>query len=158
MAAKKSPDPVSASIVIGNKLSELFTQVQEKIRERAYHNFLGREPGEGDSTADWLSAQWEVVAPVELVVKEQKNNVVVEADLKGFSPKEIEIEVDNGTLAVFGAHSESGSSGKGDAATSTSETVYFYESVPLPCPIDPEECHAKLFKNGKLKVTLPKKT
>ena len=96
MAASQSSNSPSTPISIVNRLSEAFTRVQEKIRERAYLNFLDREPGQGDSVDDWLNAQWEVLTRVNLVVKEQKKNIVVEADLKGFSPKEIEVEGLNG--------------------------------------------------------------
>ena len=144
-------------IRVGVKLGEAFEQLQDKIRERAYHLSLSRDPERGDSMADWLHAQSEVLTPVELQVKEQKKNIVVEASLKGFYPAEIEIEVEGDVLRVFGSHSESSSKEEDDATESSSESVYFFQSVHLPAAVDPDESHAKLFKNGKLKVTLPKK-
>ena len=107
---------------------------------------------------DWLHAQSEVLTPVELEVKEQKKNIVVEANLKGFSPAEIEIEVEGDVLRIFGSHSESSSEEKDGATESVSESVYFFQSVHLPAAVDLDASHAKLFKNGKLKVTLPKKS
>ena len=144
-------------IRVGDKLSEAFDQLQDEIRERAYHIFLNRDPDRGDSMADWLDAQLEVLTPIELEVKEQKKNIVVEGNLKGFSPAEIEIEVEGGNLKVFGSHNESSSKEKDSATESISESISFYQSVYLPAAVDLDESHAKLFKNGKLKVTLPKK-
>ena len=106
--------------------------------------------------ADWLQAQSEVLRPIELAIKEQKHNVVAECDLKGFSPEEIEIEVQNGVLKIFGSHGESSTRKKGKATESRSENVYFFQSAQLPVEVNLDESHAKLFKNGKLKVTLPK--
>lgn len=144
-------------IRVGARLGKAFEQLQDEIRERAYHLSLNRDPAKGDSVADWLNAQSEVLTPVELEVKEQKKNIVVEGNLKGFSPAEIEIEVEGDVLKVFGSHSESSSKEEGGTTESVSESVYFFQSVHLPAAVDLDESHAKLFKNGKLKVTLPKK-
>lgn len=155
MADKK---PVEKPFIsIGTKLSGVFDKLQDAIRERAYHISMARDSDQGDSMADWLDAQLELVTPIELEVKEQKKNIVVEGNLKGFSPKEIEIEVESDILKVFGSHTESDTNKKGDATESTSESVYFYQSVHLPTAVDLDESHVQLFKNGKFKVTLPKK-
>jgi HSP20 family molecular chaperone IbpA len=143
-------------ILFGSSLGEAFDQLQDKIRERAYHIFLDRDEGTGDSTGDWLLAQSELLKPIELEIKEQKTNVVAECNLKGFSPGEIEIEVENGLLKVFGSHRESSSKKIGKGTESHSESVYFFQSVELPAEVNLDESHAKLFKNGKLKVILPK--
>ena len=143
-------------ILLGSRLSKAFEHLEEMIRERAYQIFLDRDSVPGDSMADWLQAQSEVLKPIELAIKEQKQNVVAECDLKGFSPEEIEVEVQNGVLKVFGSHRESSTRKKGKATESRSENVYFFQSAQLPVDVDLEESHAKLFKNGKLKVTLPK--
>ena len=107
--------------------------------------------------ADWLNAQSEVSTPIELEVKEQKKNIVVEGTLQGFSPAEIEIEVEGDVLKVFGSHSQSSGKEEGSATESVSESIYFFQSVHLPAAVDLDGSHAKLFKNGKLKVTLPRK-
>ena len=143
-------------VLFSNRLSEAFDRLEQQIRERAYHIFLDRGGERGDSMADWLQAQSEVVKPVELEIKEQKNNVIAECDLKGFSPEDIEVEVDNGVLKVLGSHRESATSSERGGTVTRSESVYFFQSAQLPAEIDLDACHAKLFKNGKLKVTLPK--
>ncbi len=143
-------------VVFGNRLGEAFDRLQEQIRERAYQIFLDRGTEPGDSMADWLRAQSEVLSPVELELKEQKNSVVAECNLQGFSPEEIEVEVENGVLKVFGSHRESSTRKRAGGTESRSESVYFFQSAQLPAAIDLDQCHAKLFKNGKLKVTMPK--
>ena len=157
MTAANSPQHDSTPVRIGSKLSEAFERVEERIRERAYQLFQNREEDHGDPEKDWFDAQWQLVAPVELVVKEQKKSVVVEGSLKGFAPKEIEIEVGNGEIKVFGSHTESSSSKKDSGTESSSETLHFYQAVPLPCEVNADVSDAKIFKNGKLKITLPKK-
>ena len=147
-----NPTPVS----IGNKLGATFEQIEKRIQERAYQIFQKRAPDEGDSMTDWLDAQMQVLAPIDLVVNEQKKNVVVEGNLKGFSPKEIEVEVGANDLKVFGLHTESTTEKKRGATQSSSKTVHFYQAVTLPCEVNMDGSQATLLKNGKLKITLPK--
>lgn len=156
MAVSKEAE--ETPIRLGKTLSESFEKLEEKIRERAYELFLDRSPEDEDSMADWLRAQSEVLMPIELVVKEQKNNIVAECNLKGFSAKEIEIEVENGFLKVFGSHKESSPDETKGAIKSSSSSAYFFQSVQLPAAVDLDKSTAKLFKNGKFKVTLPKIT
>jgi HSP20 family molecular chaperone IbpA len=131
--------------------------MEERIRERAYQIFLARAPGEGDSMTDWLEAQVQLLTPIELVVKEQKKNIVVEGKLEGFSPEEVEVEVAAGELKVFGRHTESTRGEKRGTTRSSLKTMQFYQAVPLPCEVDMDGGKATLLKNGKLKITLPKK-
>ena len=154
MSGKKVSE--DTSVHLGGRLGEAFERLQDRIRERAYSIFLDREEGAGDSVADWLQAQAEILTPIELALKEQKKNLVAECNLKGFSPGEIEIEVENNVLKVFGSHREETSKKRKDGTESRSESVYFFQSVHLPAPVDLDNSHAKLFKNGKLKVTLPR--
>ena len=147
---KTQGEPVSPRIV--SRLGTAFEQLEESIRERAYHIFRQREPQGGDSTSDWLQAQMELLNPMELEVKEQKKTLVVEGTLQGFSPKEIEIEVGGDQLRVFGSHTGPASSG----ASGGKESSYFFQSLSLPCEVDADKCTAKLHKNGKLKITLPR--
>lgn len=137
-----------------DRLGETFSDMEQRIRERAYNIFLDRGASDGDSMADWLKAQMEMLNPVALEVKEQKRNIVVEADLKGYDLKDIEVQVAGDHLKVFGSHTESDTrSSKGTQQTAT-ETRHFYQAVTLPDTVDSGDVHAKLLKNGKLKITL----
>jgi len=147
----------TSDIRLSGQLSEAFNQFQEQIRERAYQLSLRRDPAQGNPITDWLEAQAELSEPVHLEVKEQKKNTVVELTLKDFAPQEIEIEVAGNVLQIFGSHSETTTKKKGNSGESTSKRQSFFESVPLNNPVDLDHSHAKLLKNGKLKVILPKR-
>lgn len=147
----------TSDIHISNRLSEAFSQFQEQVRERAYQLSLLRDPAQGSPMTDWLAAQAELSELVHLEVKEQKKNTVVELTLRDFAPQEIEIEVAGNVLQIFGSHSETTRQQKSDVASSSSKTQSFFQSVPLNAPVDVDHSHAKLLKNGKLKVVLPKK-
>lgn len=157
MATSKEPPQEPVSLQIVHKLSKAFEQAQERVRERAYHIFQQRDPEGGDSTSDWLEAQMQVLSPLELELKEQKKNIVVEGSLQGFSPREIEIEVGGAELRVFGAHTDTDNTSAPGSRQIQSRSAYFYQCLPLPCAVEAEKCSARLYKNGKLKITLPRK-
>lgn len=157
MATSKKPQQEPVSLQIVHKLSEAYERAQERVRERAYHIFKQRDPEQGDSTSDWLEAQMQVFRPLELELKEQKRNIVVEGSLQGFSPRDIEIDVGGGELRVFGSHTDTETSSKSGGEQTRSESAYFYQCLPLPCAVETEKCSARLYKNGKLKITLPRK-
>lgn len=144
-------------ISVGTSLGRSLECMQEKIRERAYHLFAKRPPEVGDAESDWLLAQAEILAPVNLELSEQKSNIVVSCDLAGFKPGEIEIEVEGDTLKILGSHKESRSQDTHDGALSESRSMFFFHTVQLPCPVDVDKASAELQKNDHLKVKLPKK-
>ena len=157
MATSKEPQQEPVSLQIVHKLSKAFEQAQERVRERAYHIFQQRDPQGGDSTSDWLEAQMQVLSPLEMELKEQKKNIVVEGSLLGFSPRDIEIEVGGGELRVFGSHTDTENTAAQGGEQIQSQSAYFYQRLPLPCAVETEKCGARLYKNGKLKITLPRK-
>tara|TARA_R110002124_G_scaffold517_4_gene2507 strand:+ start:6227 stop:6727 length:501 start_codon:yes stop_codon:yes gene_type:complete len=145
------------SIHLSDKLSEVFHRFQEQIRERAYQLSLLRDPAHGNPETDWLDAQAELCEPTHLEVKEQKKNTVVEVLLKDFTPQEIEIEVAGNVLRIFGSHCEATRQKESNGDKSTLRRKSFFQCVTLSAPVDLEHSHAKLLKNGKLKVVLQKK-
>lgn len=157
MASPNSAQTDSTVVSIGTRLGQAFDKAEARIRELAYQLFLGRDPDEGDAVTDWLNAQMQVLTPIDLQLKDQKKNVVAEATLTGFRPEEIEVEVSEAGLKVFGSHTQSTTEKKKGKTSTSSETVYVYQAVPLPCEVDVAASEATLLKNGKLKITLPKK-
>jgi HSP20 family molecular chaperone IbpA len=156
MATPKSEE--TSIVRISDMFSETFNIFQDQIRERAFNLSLNRKRGKENSLTDWLDAQSELSNPIHLKVKEQKKNIVIEGELKGFSPSEIEVEIKGDRLQVFGSHIETKSSKKSGSCESTSNRVTFYQSLPISIEVDLNKSQAKLFKNGTLKITLSKNT
>jgi HSP20 family protein len=89
-------------------------------------------------------------------IKEETQQFVIEADIPGVEPKDIEISMENGVLTL-----------KGDRQSITQndsqnykrvERTYgsFYRRFSLPDTADPEKVTAS-GKNGVLQITLPKR-
>jgi len=108
-----------------------------------------RQSGEDD----WaLGGTW--APPVDIY--EHDGNLVLSAELPGIDPKQVDIRLENNVLTL-----------KGDRALDTEvdresfhrlERAYggFARSFTLPTAVDQEKIQAD-YKNGVLKVTLPKR-
>jgi HSP20 family protein len=131
--------------------------LRESLTERAYHNFLNRSIYDGDSLTDWLQAKSEILSEIDLKLKDQKKNILVEGEVKGYTPEEIEIEVCDGELRVSGSHMETTTSKTDGKTESKSQRRYFYQSFSLPTAVNEDKIQVKLSKSGNLKLTLPKK-
>jgi HSP20 family protein len=83
-------------------------------------------------------------------VSKRGDQLVVHAELPGLTAKDVNIEVENGTLIMSGERQRT----SGDAYHS--ERIYgaFYRAIPLPENVDPNQIRAT-FQNGVLEVTMP---
>lgn len=86
---------------------------------------------------------------------EEDNNVVVEAQLAGVEPKDVDLSIDNDVLTL---------KGKSEKTNEVDEKNYyrkeivkgsFYRNVPLPASVKGEEAKA-VAEDGVLKVIIPK--
>ena len=89
-------------------------------------------------------------------ILEKDNEIVLRADLPGIDPKDVDIQVQNGTLTLRGERKFE-SDVKEDNFRRV-ERVYgsFVRSFSLPQSVHSEKVGAE-YKNGVLEVTLPKR-
>ena len=88
-----------------------------------------------------------------LDIYEDKDNVVVKAEVPGMKREEIDVSLHDGSLSISGE-------GKGkyeDAETYRAERFFgkFQRTVTLPTPVSADKVKAQ-YKDGILTVTLPK--
>ncbi len=111
--------------------------------------FLGVSQN-GDSaiaTSTWIPA---------VDIKEETDRFLIEADIPGVDPKDIEISMESGVLTIRGERkAEQLEEGKGYKRV---ERAYgtFYRRFSLPDTADAEKVSAS-GKNGVLQITIPKK-
>jgi HSP20 family protein len=108
--------------------------------------FLG-DRGPGGSAGTFAPA---------LDVVDRGNELVVRADLPGLEQKDIQVEVQDGTLAIRGERKNERQENKDDYRWSERWEGVFMRTIPLPPGIDPNKIQAQ-FKDGVLEVHLPKK-
>lgn len=83
-------------------------------------------------------------------VSKRGDQLVVHAELPGLNAKDVNVEVDNGTLTISGERHQS----TGDQYHSERSYGSFYRAIPLPENVDADAIKAT-FQNGVLEVTMP---
>jgi HSP20 family protein len=81
------------------------------------------------------------------------DKLVVRADLPGLAKDDVNVEIDDGMLAISGERREEHEEGQDDFYRSERTYGRFYRAIPLPEGIDENQCDAS-FRDGVLEVTL----
>jgi HSP20 family protein len=85
-------------------------------------------------------------------VEEEDNRYVVVADLAGFSPEEVNVELRNQQLVISASHEEKEGDEKKGRSRRRSD---IYQSLTLPQDVNIDDIKAD-FKHGELCVYLPR--
>jgi HSP20 family protein len=102
----------------------------------------------------WSAESWVAQPAIDLV--ERDNAFELTAEMPGLDEKNIEVNVANGVLTVKGHKEEDKVEKKQDFHLRERRFGSFVRSVRVPETVDADKIEAG-FKNGVLKVTLPKK-
>lgn len=153
--AKKKKQNNLPNIYRGDGFFETFEQLQNKIRDRAFEIFQSRPDDEGDEMSDWLTAESDVLTQIALDFREENDQYVIEGDVPGFEPDEIDIHVEDHALIVGGSHRVEESKKTNSGEMSSSSEINFFRRMSLPDDADSAELDA-IVKDGKLRVVLPK--
>ena len=123
-----------------------FDRIRSEM-DRLWDSFLeGRPMRRAGDGGEWLPS---------IDFSETKSDLVIKAELSGMDPKDIDISMNNGFLTIKGEkkHEREGK----DENYPLVERSYgsFTRSVRLPREVQSDKIKAS-FKNGVLRVTLPK--
>jgi HSP20 family protein len=86
---------------------------------------------------------------------DEKDEIVVKADLPGIDEKDIEVTVQDGSLVIRGERKTEKEEKKDDYYYAERSYGAFLRSLPLPAHVEAERVKAS-FKKGVLEVHLPK--
>jgi len=111
-----------------------------------FDRMLGR--GETQVGAGWCPA---------VDVHETKDELVLQAELPGLTPEDVELNVENGVLTISGEKKQERQEGEEGSDYHLVERRYgrFERRFSLPRSVDPDKVKAE-FANGMLNITLPK--
>jgi HSP20 family protein len=88
-------------------------------------------------------------------VYEDKDNLLVKAELPGLKKEDINISLDNGNLTLSGERKHEEKQQDADVYRSERWVGRFHRTVTLPCRVEAEKIKAS-YNEGVLTVTLPK--
>lgn len=134
---------------------ERFQRVHDAIARRAFELFDGNGHIFGHDLEDWFKAEAELLHPVHVDVSQTDEGLNVEAEVPGFTPKELEVSVEARRLTIMGKRETK-------EERKTKKTVYkercsdeILRVVELPVAINTEKVKATL-ENGVLSLEMPK--
>ena len=115
--------------------------------DRFWDSFLeGGLRKRGEKTDEWFPA---------LDISETKNDIVVKTEIPGLDQKDIDISLSDGVLTIKGEKKQEKESEKENYHLVERSYGTFIRSVRLPQEVQSNKINAS-YKNGVLKVTLPK--
>jgi HSP20 family protein len=88
-------------------------------------------------------------------VLDRKNDILVRAEIPGVDPKDIDVTIRNGMLAIEGERSTEKEHEEGDYYFCEGSYGKFYRSIRLPEEVDDAKAKAS-HKDGVLEISLPK--
>ena len=91
----------------------------------------------------------------EVDITEEKDRIIVKADLPGMKQEEIAVEVSDGVLTIKGERKRETESKEGKTYRVERSYGSFLRSFTLPAGVDATKVNAA-YKSGVLEVTLPK--
>ncbi len=151
--------PVKTSAVAKpTETQDLFERMQQtygSIAQRAFEIFDNNGRWFGSDLSDWLQAESEILHPVHLEIAETDDALTVQAEVPGFTAKELDIRVEANRLTISGKHESKEEGKKGKTIYSERCAKEILRSVYLPYDVDSSKVEATL-KDGVLKIDLPK--
>lgn len=122
-------------------LGDLHSELN-RLFEGSAQNFSGDET----TACDWVPA---------FDVREETDRFVLQADLPGIDPRDIEITMENGVLTVRGERRTEASSNADGYRRVERSVGKFYRRFTLPDTVDSEGVKAS-GNNGVLEIAIPK--
>ncbi len=150
-----SPAPAAAAMQAWRPFESLRREVDRLFEDFTVNPFrLPLRRPEFGLEPFWQPDSWVAQPPIDLV--EQEKAFEMTAEMPGLDEKNIEVNVANGVLTVKGQKEEDKVEKKEDFHLRERRFGSFVRSVRLPETVNADKIEAA-FKNGVLKVTLPKK-
>ena len=130
-------------------------QTYDSIARRASEIFDNNGRWRGHELDDWFGAASELLHPVHLEMEESDDNLIVWAEVPGFSTKELDINVEPCKLTIVGKHEAREESKKGKTVYSERYAKQILRVVDLPPEVDSSKVTATL-KDGIWSLEIPK--
>ena len=136
-------------------LLERMDRLYNTIARRAFDLFERDGRVEGRNVEHWLEAERELLHPVHVRVEETGAEILVQAEVPGFTANDIEVNVEPNRLTITGKRESKEEKKKGETMYTEACSDEIFRSVQLPAEVNTGKVNATL-KNGILEVQLPK--
>jgi len=130
-------------------------QIQLAIARRAFELFETRNCEHGHDVEDWLQAESELLRPVSIAVSETADRFSIQADVLGFSKKELKVGIEPMRVAILGRKSVSAAAGPAGTTSPDTSPAHVLRLIDLASEINPAAALVEL-QSGVLRFELNK--
>ena len=150
----KQPQSAEPAILIHSAgLSAEARQMLDAVARRAYEIFESKGRIGGRDLENWFEAESQLFGRSPIDVKETADGVTVLADVRHFSPRDLEVDLEPRRVTIIGKHqSQSGQPGGGSSAQATNLLL---RRLEMPMEIDTTNATASL-NRGVLQLDVKK--
>ena len=152
-AVKRAEEPVK--MIKHGSLLDQMNEMFDALSRRAYSIFEENGRIFGRDIENWFQAEQELLHPVHVHVAESDDSLHIQAEVPGFSEKELEISVEPCRLTITGKREASKEEKKGKTVYAERCADQILRIVDLPVEVETDKVSAML-KNGVLDLTMPK--
>jgi HSP20 family protein len=153
-ATKTALAPVPVKPIEPQTLFEQFDRISDSIARRAFEIFERNGSVFGHDLEDWFKAESELLHLVKLNLTEADNALTVQAEVPGFTAKDLEIRMEPRRLTISGRRETSEEHKKGKTVYQEHRSNEILRVLDLPVEVDTENVTATL-KNGVLELQMP---
>jgi HSP20 family molecular chaperone IbpA len=136
-------------------LSDRTNRIHNAIARRAFELFEGDGGLFGRDLEHWLQAEAELLHPVHVQVAESNEAVQLQAEVPGFSPKELEVSVQPQRVIISGKKESNEEHKIGKIVYREQCSNEILRLIELPADVEASKTIATL-KNGVLALRMPK--
>jgi len=130
----------------------LLDRVNRELNRLGLYDPLLNESFSDEDNSSIATSQWRPAVDI----KEEQNRFLIQADVPGVDPKNIEITMENGVLTIRGERSDETKESSEGYTRVERVRGSFYRRFSLPDTADADRIEAK-GKDGVLEVIIPKK-
>ena len=134
---------------------DYMNQLYDKVAQRAFSFFEGDGWSHGHDLEHWLKAESQFLSAVPLELSETDTQLVVRAQVPGFSEKDLEVGIEADRLFIKGRSEMKGEEKNKKTLYSEIASNEIFRSISLPSEVDPEKVTAVL-NNGVLDISMAK--
>lgn len=134
-------------------LFERAQEISNLIARRAYELFESSGFADGHDHENWLRAESEILLPAPVDITETENELIVRADVPGFSESDVEVRVEPKRLCIVGKRQQASERTEGKTIYSERRFSQLLRVLDLPEQVDPSSVRAVL-GDGVLEVTM----
>jgi HSP20 family molecular chaperone IbpA len=148
-----APPPVKTKNL--EELSNRINRIHDAIARRAYELFESEGCVNGSDVRHWLEAEKEILCSVPITTEESEAEIVVRAEVPGFTAGELEVDAESRRLTISGKHESRNETKEGGNVSTEELSTEILRSIELASNVDTAKVSASL-KDGVLTVLLPK--